>query len=60
MLNFFQESVVLLDHCPLKATFTPPQGITRVVAYRGMEMLVPVLPDDFDYILDGHRNLLLL
>jgi hypothetical protein len=55
-LDFVQESVVLLKHCTVKATFAPAQRITPIIAYRGMEMMAPVLVDEFNHIFDGHRD----
>jgi hypothetical protein len=43
----------------MKATFAPAQRITRIVTYRGMQMVPPVLLDEFDHIFDGHLNLLI-
>jgi hypothetical protein len=56
--DFIQESVIFLNHGALKSSLAPAQGITFVPAYRGREMLVPVLFDEFNHIFDGHRNLL--
>jgi len=42
----------------VEATIAPAQRITRILAYRRMEMLPPVFLDKFDHIFDVHRNLL--
>jgi hypothetical protein len=43
----------------VKSTLTPAQRITGIVTYRGMEMWFPALLDEFNYIFDGHTNLLI-
>lgn len=57
-LDFVQDSVVFLNHGTLKSSLAPAQGIAFIPTYCGREMLVPVLFDEFNYIFDGHKNLL--
>jgi hypothetical protein len=58
-LDFVQKSVVFFQDCAVKSTVTPAQRITGIVTYRGMKMWFPALLDEFNYIFDGHRNLLI-
>ena len=58
-LDFVQESVVFLNNSALKSTLAPAQGITGIPTYRGTEMSVPVLFDEFNHIFDYHGNLLI-
>jgi hypothetical protein len=55
---FFQESVVFLNNSALKSTLALSQRIAGIISYWGMEMLFPALLDEFNHIIDGHRNLL--
>jgi hypothetical protein len=58
-LDFVQESVIFLHDGAVKSTLAPAQRITGIVTYRGMEMRFSALLDEFNYIFDGHRNLLI-
>jgi hypothetical protein len=57
-LDFVQKSVVFLNNGALKSALAPAQGITVIPTYCEREMLISVLFDEFNHILDGHRNLL--
>jgi hypothetical protein len=57
-LDFVQKSVVFLNNGALKSALAPAQWITVIPTYCGREMLISVLFNEFNHILDGHRNLL--
>jgi hypothetical protein len=58
LLDFVQKSVVFLNNGALKSALAPAQGIAVIPTYCGREMLISVFFDEFNHILDGHRNLL--
>jgi hypothetical protein len=57
-LDFVQKNVVFLNNGALKSALGPAQRITFIPTHCGRDMLIPVLFDEFNHILDCHRNLL--
>jgi hypothetical protein len=57
-LDLVQKSIVFLNNGALKSALAPAQGIAVIPTYCGRKMLISVFFDEFNHILDGHRNLL--